>query len=140
MVASERTLPVSVLCAPHCVLAGTQCVMREFPETRLAFGESDEYSFVLHKDTQLYGACGEWRPRARRPQPQQHSVCASARAPTRTPAVVSLHACGLVSPPPACRTARQQAHIHVCQLLHGQLRAAVAAVPAAAAAAVHARV
>lgn len=30
--------------------------MREFPEARMAYGESDEYSFILHKDTQLYGA------------------------------------------------------------------------------------
>ena len=33
-----------------------QAVMEEFPDVRLAFGESDEYSFVLHKDCQLYGA------------------------------------------------------------------------------------
>eukprot|EP00879_Flechtneria_rotunda_P027443 GHRR01029399.1.p1 GENE.GHRR01029399.1~~GHRR01029399.1.p1 ORF type:complete len:216 (+),score=26.68 GHRR01029399.1:658-1305(+) len=32
-----------------------KCVMQEFSEIKLAFGESDEYSFVLHKDTQLYG-------------------------------------------------------------------------------------
>jgi tRNA(His) guanylyltransferase len=32
-----------------------QGVMREFPDIILAFGESDEYSFVLHKDTTLYG-------------------------------------------------------------------------------------
>eukprot|EP00887_Chlorella_sp_A99_P005211 scaffold1.g5211.t1 len=30
-------------------------VMREYGDIRIAFGESDEYSFVLHKDTQLYG-------------------------------------------------------------------------------------
>lgn len=35
-----------------------QRVMREFPEARMAYGESDEYSFVLHKDTQLYGMHG----------------------------------------------------------------------------------
>jgi tRNA(His) 5'-end guanylyltransferase len=35
-----------------------QCVMHEYPEARMAYGESDEYSFILHKDTQLYGA---WR-------------------------------------------------------------------------------
>eukprot|EP00879_Flechtneria_rotunda_P021479 GHRR01022636.1.p1 GENE.GHRR01022636.1~~GHRR01022636.1.p1 ORF type:complete len:170 (+),score=34.21 GHRR01022636.1:658-1167(+) len=34
-----------------------KCVMQEFSEIKLAFGESDEYSFVLHKDTQLYGEC-----------------------------------------------------------------------------------
>jgi hypothetical protein len=32
-----------------------QSVMREFPEARMAYGESDEYSFILHKDTNLYG-------------------------------------------------------------------------------------
>eukprot|EP00878_Enallax_costatus_P019291 GHUV01020349.1.p2 GENE.GHUV01020349.1~~GHUV01020349.1.p2 ORF type:complete len:208 (+),score=60.50 GHUV01020349.1:810-1433(+) len=30
-------------------------VMRDYPEIKLAYGESDEYSFVLHKDTNLYG-------------------------------------------------------------------------------------
>ncbi|CAG9460533.1 unnamed protein product [Pedinophyceae sp. YPF-701] len=30
-------------------------VMEEFGDIRLAYGESDEYSFVLHKDTKLYG-------------------------------------------------------------------------------------
>ena len=31
-------------------------VLREFGEIRLAFGESDEYSFVFYKHTKLYGA------------------------------------------------------------------------------------
>eukprot|EP00775_Hariotina_reticulata_P000608 gene608-896_t len=31
-----------------------KCVIREYPDARLAYGESDEYSFVLHKDTCLY--------------------------------------------------------------------------------------
>jgi hypothetical protein len=39
-----------------------QLVMREFPEARLAYGESDEYSFVLHKDTNLYGKWGHRQP------------------------------------------------------------------------------
>ena len=30
-------------------------VVMEFRDIRIAFGESDEYSFVLHKDTQLWG-------------------------------------------------------------------------------------
>ena len=30
-------------------------VLREFPDVRIAFGQSDEYSFVLHKDTSIYG-------------------------------------------------------------------------------------
>lgn len=30
--------------------------MTEFQDIRLAFGESDEYSFVFAKDCQLYGA------------------------------------------------------------------------------------
>lgn len=33
-----------------------QSVLRQFPDIRIAFGESDEYSFVFHKDTRLYGA------------------------------------------------------------------------------------
>ncbi len=30
-------------------------MLLEFSDVRLAFGVSDEYSFVLHKDTVLYG-------------------------------------------------------------------------------------
>ena len=33
----------------------TQEVMGEYPDIRLAYGESDEYSFVFHKSTELYG-------------------------------------------------------------------------------------
>ena len=33
-----------------------QGVLTEFGDVRLAYGVSDEYSFVLHKDTNLYGA------------------------------------------------------------------------------------
>jgi tRNA(His) 5'-end guanylyltransferase len=40
---------MSVLC--------TQAVMSEFPDVRVAFGESDEYSFVLHKGFTVYGKC-----------------------------------------------------------------------------------
>ena len=29
--------------------------MTEYPDIRLAYGESDEYSFVFHKGTELYG-------------------------------------------------------------------------------------
>ena len=36
-------------------LSGLQAVLGEFQDIRLAFGESDEYSFVFHKDCQLYG-------------------------------------------------------------------------------------
>ena len=32
-----------------------QTLMRSLSDVRLAFGQSDEYSFVLHKSTQLYG-------------------------------------------------------------------------------------
>jgi tRNA(His) guanylyltransferase len=32
-----------------------QEVLVEFPDVRIAFGESDEYSFVLHKSAKLYG-------------------------------------------------------------------------------------
>lgn len=34
-----------------------QEVLREFPDVRLAYGESDEYSFVLHPEAALYGGC-----------------------------------------------------------------------------------
>jgi tRNA(His) 5'-end guanylyltransferase len=30
-------------------------VLREFADVRLGYGESDEYSFVLHPGTALYG-------------------------------------------------------------------------------------
>eukprot|EP00877_Chromochloris_zofingiensis_P006558 jgi/Chrzof1/2155/Cz11g04100.t1 len=30
-------------------------VMKEFPDIRLGYGESDEYSFILHKSSDLYG-------------------------------------------------------------------------------------
>lgn len=29
--------------------------MKEFPDIRLGYGESDEYSFILHKSSDLYG-------------------------------------------------------------------------------------
>lgn len=48
-----QVLPLSLLLLRPLLLL--QCVMREFPEARLAYGESDEYSFILHKDTNLYG-------------------------------------------------------------------------------------
>ncbi len=36
-------------------------VLREFGDARLAFGESDEYSFIFHKHAQLYGEhAGAW--------------------------------------------------------------------------------
>lgn len=38
-----------------CNLAIMQGVMMDFPDIIIGFGESDEYSFVLHKDTALYG-------------------------------------------------------------------------------------
>ena len=34
-----------------------QEVMGEYSDIRLAYGESDEYSFVFHKATELYGTC-----------------------------------------------------------------------------------
>ena len=39
-------------------MAGMSCeqaVMTEFADVRLAYGESDEYSFVLHRQADLYG-------------------------------------------------------------------------------------
>lgn len=44
--------------------------MGEFQDIRLAFGESDEYSFVLPKDCVLYGAA-----------PGRGAVLAARRAP-----------------------------------------------------------
>ena len=32
-----------------------QEVHREFPDIRISFGESDEFSFVFHRDTEIYG-------------------------------------------------------------------------------------
>lgn len=37
-------------------VTGMQAVMDEFTDMRLAYGESDEYSFALHKASKLYGA------------------------------------------------------------------------------------
>ncbi len=31
--------------------------MNQFPDVRLAYGESDEYSFVVCKSTEMYGGC-----------------------------------------------------------------------------------
>ena len=41
--------------APEHPDAALQTVMRSLSDVRIAFGQSDEYSFVLHKSTQLYG-------------------------------------------------------------------------------------
>lgn len=37
--------------------AAAIAVLVAFPDVRLAFGESDEYSFVLPPSTKLYGMC-----------------------------------------------------------------------------------
>jgi hypothetical protein len=34
-----------------------QAVMREFRDVVIAYGESDEYSFVLRRSTEMYGEC-----------------------------------------------------------------------------------
>lgn len=54
---SSCNLPVAAAHTTHHIVACCllQSVMRDFPEIKLAFGESDEYSFVLHKDSNLYG-------------------------------------------------------------------------------------
>lgn len=42
----------------HCTKSSAiffQEVLKLFSDVRLAYGESDEYSFVLHKNTTLYG-------------------------------------------------------------------------------------
>jgi hypothetical protein len=46
-------LPQQTTCATCAV--HVQEVMTTFPDIRLGYGESDEYSFVLHKGTRLYG-------------------------------------------------------------------------------------
>ena len=35
--------------------AAPQEILKTFGEVRLAFGQSDEYSFVIHKNSDLYG-------------------------------------------------------------------------------------
>lgn len=60
------TLLLLPRCPPGC--PSGQCVLRMFPDVRLAYGESDEYSFVLHKDSSLYGA--------RRARACVHVLCA----------------------------------------------------------------
>lgn len=42
-------------CSWPCLTACLQEVMREFPDMRMAYGESDEYSFVLAKSSDMYG-------------------------------------------------------------------------------------
>ncbi len=37
-----------------------QAVMAEFHDIRIAYGESDEYSFIFHRATDLYGMCVVW--------------------------------------------------------------------------------
>ncbi|KAI3433781.1 hypothetical protein D9Q98_003586 [Chlorella vulgaris] len=48
----EKPNDVRALCLMD---ASAQAVMREFQDIRLAFGESDEYSFVFPRECQLYG-------------------------------------------------------------------------------------
>ena len=60
----------------------TQDVMREYGDIRLAFGESDEYSFVFHKDTKLYGALPGQRPAGW--LVRQLPACRPARLPSTT--------------------------------------------------------
>ena len=49
-----------------CRLLLLQEVLKTFSDIRLAFGHSDEYSFVLHKSSNLYGehTCHTWSPAA----------------------------------------------------------------------------
>lgn len=35
-------------------MVSAQAVMREFSDVRIAFGESDEFSFVFHKNSQSH--------------------------------------------------------------------------------------
>lgn len=36
-------------------------VLNEFGDVRIAFGESDEYSFVFYKHTKIYGMYNSWK-------------------------------------------------------------------------------
>jgi tRNA(His) 5'-end guanylyltransferase len=38
-----------------CMQLPLQNVLVEFPDIRIAYGESDEYSFVFHRKAELYG-------------------------------------------------------------------------------------
>ena len=38
-----------------------ECVMREFPDMVLAYGQSDEYSFVLKRETTLFSRRARYR-------------------------------------------------------------------------------
>lgn len=72
--------------------------MREFSDIRLAYGTSDEYSFVLRRDTRLYGAAAAAAPRAggggcsglrsddsgAGPLPPRSTAGAACPVPTRT--------------------------------------------------------
>jgi hypothetical protein len=70
-------------------------VVREFPDIRIAYGVSDEYSFVLHHTTAMYGestwACG-WMLSAHmlRSQPTQPTPNHPNRTGRRTSKVVSV--------------------------------------------------
>ena len=44
-----RAAPDSACCSV------AQAVLRDFSDIRIAYGESDEYSFVFHKNTAMYG-------------------------------------------------------------------------------------
>ena len=47
--------PETQFCAANTSKLCTQEVMREFRDIVLAYGESDEYSFVFQRSTALYG-------------------------------------------------------------------------------------
>ena len=62
-----------------------QEVLREVPDVRLGYGESDEYSFVLAKSTNMYGACGAgWQAWT---QPEAHMRVRTCAAHGSTRAV-----------------------------------------------------
>ena len=72
-------------------VASAQAVLLEFSDVRLAFGVSDEYSFVLHRDTVLYGAPQVWQPSVQHffyPAGRLQGTCtpgASAASPCKRP-------------------------------------------------------
>ena len=89
--------------------------MGEFQDIRLAFGESDEYSFVLGRDCQLYGGCALSFAQSKQWVSGVVGACwACSNA-------ANLHAATLLP----CRPPRLQAHLAGHLLLHRHLCAAL---------------
>lgn len=56
---------------PESALFCLQEVLQVFGDVRIAYGESDEYSFVFRKDTTLYGVISSRIPSTLNPEPTQ---------------------------------------------------------------------